>query len=75
MGWGLLERFGTGRVTLGEVRDGSGDPRGGLGRFWSTLGRFGTGRGTLGVIQDGSLDSQIFPNMSGDPRGGSGRVE
>ena len=55
---------GTGRGTLGEVRDGSGDPLGGqrrvgdpwggLKRVGGHLGIVGTGRGTLGEVRDGS---------------------
>ena len=65
---------GKGRGTHVEVREGSGDPRGGRGRLgyrpWG-LGRVGgtshwsgMGRGTLGNAWDGS----------GYPRGGRGRV-
>ena len=49
---------------LGEVRDGSGDPRrgrdgstdtrGGLGRVGGPSRRSGTGQGTIGEVQDGS---------------------
>ena len=60
--------------TIGEVRNGSGDPRGGpglvmgltgrSGTCWGLSMRFGTGRGALGEVRDGSED----------PRGGLGRV-
>ena len=43
-----VHRGGSGRV--GEVWDGSGDPRGGL--HW--MGRSGMGRGTLGEVWNGS---------------------
>ena len=52
MGWG----------TIGEVRDGSGDHRGGPGQVGRPTGRFGTGQKTLGEIRD----------RSEDPRGGPG---
>ena len=57
-------RSGTGRRTLGEVRDGSRDPVKILGRVVGPLVKFGTGRGTLGEIWEGS----------GDTPGGRGRV-
>ena len=53
-----------GRGTLGDVRDGSEDPRGGLGRFVGPSWRFGTVRETLGEVRDGLRD----------PRGGWGQV-
>ena len=43
-----------GRLTGGEVLDGSGDPRGGPGRFVRSSGRSRTGRGTLGEVRDKS---------------------
>ena len=48
-----MERSRTGRGTLGEVWDGSGDSRGGLGRVLGPLGWSGTGRGTLREVQTG----------------------
>ena len=39
--------FVTGRRTIGEVRDGSGDPKEGPGWVGGPLGRSGTGRGFL----------------------------
>ena len=46
-----------GRGTLGDVQDGSEDPRGGLSRVMGLVGghsvRYGTGRGTLGEVRDG----------------------
>ena len=56
-------RFGTGRGTLGEVRDG-------LGPSW----RSGTGQGTLGKFRDGSGDPQEVQVELVNSRGGSGRV-
>ena len=47
---GPLEKSGTGRWTLGEVRDRPG-----------ALGEVGTGRGTLGDFRDRSLNSWIGP--------------
>ena len=52
-----------GRGTLSEVRDGSGDPRGGLGQVWIPSSVFGRVGGN-GVARD----------MSGDPQGGPGQV-
>ena len=75
MGWG----------TLGEVRDGSGDPRGCPGRFVGPSGRSETGWGTLGEVRDGRWTLRAVwdclgtlgevQNGSGDPRRGEGRVE
>ena len=50
--------------TLGEVRDGLGDPRGGPGRIGRPSERSGTGRVTLPVFRDGY----------GDPPGGFKQV-
>ena len=60
------QRTGTGRETLGEVRDGSrvprevrdelGDPWGGPGRVRGPSQRSLTGRGTLGEVWDKSGD-------------------
>ena len=46
-------RTGTGRGTLGEVWDGSEDPRGGSGWVMGPSGRFGTSQGTLGKVLTG----------------------
>ena len=69
-------RFGTGRGTLGKVRDRSWDPwvgagwvgrhLGGLGRVEGPSGIFGTGRGTLGEVRDGSGTCGEVLNGSGD---------
>ena len=63
------------RLTLGEVRDGSGDPRGGPGRVEGPSGSSGTGRGTLGEVWDGSRDPRGVPEMGrgtlGEVRDGS----
>ena len=50
-------RSGTGRGTIGVIRDGSGDHWGGPGRVGGPLGMFGTSWGNLGEIRD----------ISGDP--------
>ena len=60
MGWGTVGRFGTGRGTLWEVRDLSGDSRGGSGR--------------VGELRDGSGDPRGGLGRSGDPQGGLGWV-
>ena len=57
-------RSGTGWGTLGEVRDGEGDPRGGPRRVGGPSGRYGMARETLGKVRDGSED----------PWGGLGQV-
>ena len=49
------ERSRAGRETLGEVRDGLKDPRGGPGRFVQPSERSGMGRGSLGKVRDGSF--------------------
>ena len=41
------------RGTLGEVRDGSGDPPYNPGRVGGPSGRSGTGQGTIGEVRDG----------------------
>ena len=53
-----------GRGTFGEIRDGSGDPRGGPVRVGGPSRRSGSDWGTRWEVRDGS----------GDPRGGPGRV-
>ena len=45
-----------GRMALGKVRNGSGDPRGGPGLDGGHSGRSGMGRGTLGEVRDVSGD-------------------
>ena len=45
--------FETCRGTLEEVRDGSGDPRGGPGRVGGPSGMFVTSRETHGEVRDG----------------------
>ena len=64
MDWGTLEKGQMGRVNLGEVLDGSGDPRGGPIRVEGSSCESWTCLGTLKKVSDGS----------GDPRGGPGRV-
>ena len=73
---------GTGWETLGEIRDGLGDPWGGLGRVgepseWSrtglgTLGEVKYGSGALGQVQDGSSDPRGGPGRGWGPLGRSG---
>ena len=64
-----------GRGTLGEVRDGSVDPRGGPRRVWGPFRRSVTSRGTLGVDQDGSTEPWGGPDKGwetlGEVRDGS----
>ena len=48
-----MGRSGTGRGTLGEVRDGSGVTREGLGRVLGPSVRSETGRATIGKVRDG----------------------
>ena len=65
-GRGPLGRFGTGGETIGEdrdwsgsieeVRDGSLNPRGGVGRVGGPLRRSGTVRRTLREVRDGLED-------------------
>ena len=60
--WGTSGRLGTGWCILGEVRDGSGDPRGGPdgsgyprggpGNVGGPSGRFETSRGSLGEVRN-----------------------
>ena len=51
--WRTLGRSRMGRETLGEVRDGSENPRGGSGRFEGPLGRSAMGRWILEEVRDG----------------------
>ena len=53
---------GKGRGILGQVRDGSEDPREGPGRFVGLLGMCGKGRGILGQVRDGSVDPPEGPD-------------
>ena len=64
-GRGPWRRSGMGRKTHGEVRNGSEDPRGGLGRVRGPSGRSKTGRETLGEVREESGDS----GWSGPRRG------
>ena len=75
----------TGQGTLGEVWDGSGDPREGPGRVGGPSGRSrkpsvrsSTGRRTLwevrknlGEVQDGSREPRGGPGRVGEPSGRS----
>ena len=70
-----------GRETLGEVLDGSGDPRKNPGQVEGQSGRFGmgrglseksgTGRGTRGEVRDGLRDPQDGPIRFGGLSGNS----
>ena len=60
--------------TLGEVRDGSGNPRGGQGRVGRSTGKSVTGRGTLGKVKDGSEDPLGGLGLVVGPSGGLERV-
>ena len=48
---------------LGEVRDGSWDDRGGLGRVGGPSRKSGTGWGTIGVVRDGSGETPRGPGL------------
>ena len=61
-----------GRGTLGEVWDGSLDPRGGPGRIGGPSSRSGTGRGTRWEVRDSSLDPRGGSQLVGGPSGRSG---
>ena len=72
-------KSGTGRGTLGKVRDWSEDPRGGSGRVGGPTGRFGTVRGTVEEVRDGLVYPRISPGRvpgpaewTGDHLGGPG---
>ena len=55
----------TSRWTLGEVRNGLRDHRGGPGRVGVPSRRSGTGRGTLAEVRDGSMNHQGGPGRVG----------
>ena len=63
-----------GQGTIGEVRNGSGDPRRRLGWVGGPSGKSGTGRGTLVEVRDGW--GNLGEDLDGwlDNQGGSGRV-
>ena len=63
-----------GRGTLGEVRDGARDPRGGLGRVRVPSGRSGALWGILGEVRKGWWTLEEVGDGPGDPQGGSGLV-
>ena len=65
---------GTCRGTLREVQDGSGDPRGGLGRVWGPSGKSRTCRETLGVVRNGSETSGTDRGTHGEFRDGWGTL-
>ena len=56
----------TGRGTIGEVWDGSGDPQGGPGRVEGPSGRFGTGWGTLEEVRTGRGTLEVVRDGLGD---------
>ena len=62
----ILGEVRNGSGTLGAVRVGSEDPRGGPGWVGEPSGRFGTVRWTLGQVQDGSGDPWVGPGRLGD---------
>ena len=53
------------RVTCGEIRDGSRDPREGLGRIGGHTQRFLMGGMTLGEFRDWSGDPKVSPGWVG----------
>ena len=65
-------KSGTGRGTLGEVRNRSGDLRVGEGQVRGPTRRSGTDRGTYGEVQDGSVDYPRGLGWDGEPSGRSG---
>ena len=77
-----MERSGTDRMTLGEVRDrtgtflevqdGSGEPRGGPGRVEGPWRKSGMGQGTLPEVRDGLGDPPVGLGWVGGPSGKSG---
>ena len=69
-----LQKFGTVRWTILEVRDEPGDPRGGPGRFVGPSGKSGTLRWTLTEVRDGSLDPQGSLGRFDGPSRRSGTV-
>ena len=68
MGWETLGVFLDGCGTLGEVWDGLGDTRGGVGRVGGPLGWSRTGRRTVGEDRHGSWDPRGVRDGSGDIR-------
>ena len=72
-GWGTLGKIRDGSVSLKEVLDGSGDPRGGLGRVGGHSWRSGICRGTIGVSGTGCGTLKDFQDGSEDPWGGPGQ--
>ena len=78
-------RTGTSQGTLGEVWDGSGDPRVGPVMVWGPSGRsgmgrgptrrFGKGRGTLGQVRERLKDLADERYGSGDTQGGPRRIK
>ena len=80
-GWETLEAVWDGLGTLGEVRDGSGDPQRSLGRVVEVRDRTGDPRGCLGrvrrpLVRSGMGQGTLVDvrNRSGDPWKGLGWV-
>ena len=67
MGWRTLLEVREGSGSLGEIRDGSGDPPEGPGRVEYTMGSPGCLRGPLGRSGTG-------PKILGEIRDGSGNL-
>ena len=67
-------RSGTSRGNFLEVRDGSGEPRGGPGRVEGLSGRSGTGRVNLEEVRDGSEDYWGGPGLVGELLENCGRI-
>ena len=55
------------RGTVGKVRDGSRDPRGGPRRVGVPLGRSGTGRRTIEEVLDRLRNPRGGPGRAGEP--------
>ena len=70
-----MGRFGTGRGTIPEVLDGSGDPLGGMGRVWGLTHRLWTGRGLSWRSRTGRRTPREVRDGSVDPWGDLGGVE
>ena len=66
--------YATGRQTLKEVRDGSGDSLVGTGQVEGPSRRSGMGWGTLVEVWDGSQTLREVRDGSVDRRGGPGQV-
>ena len=60
-----MRRSETVRGILGEVRNGTGEPRRVLGRVKGPSGRSGTGRGMLGEVREVSGNPRKCPGRDG----------